>query len=182
MRAENTDSGNIDIINVSVDRPALAKIFAHKLDHIQRLASTFFPEDEIKLKRVIIFLGNDRESQEKRKNNKTEINHKKAGELHPRKSSHVNQTVDQADTSTDQSDENKAKNKLVVSNRTDKRSNPVNRTRDPRTDIGHHGANAIGSRRSQTSLLTSKVHKPLQQCNRNECKEEADKVANGFSR
>lgn len=48
----------------------------------------------------------------------------------------MNQAVDNADARTDQSDQNKAKNQLIIGNSTDKFTNPSNGTRDPRTDIG----------------------------------------------
>lgn len=57
----------------------------------------------------------------------------------------MNQAVDNADARTDQSDQNKAKNQLIIGNSTDKFTNPSNGTRDPRTDIGKHGRNGICS-------------------------------------
>lgn len=55
----------------------------------------------------------------------------------------MNKAVDNADARTDQSDQNKAKNQLIVSNSTDKRSDPSNGRSDPATDIGEHSLNGI---------------------------------------
>lgn len=60
----------------------------------------------------------------------------------------MNQAVDNANAGTDQSDQYKAENELVVGNRTDKLTNPRNGASDPATDIGKHGRDGICSRSS----------------------------------
>lgn len=57
----------------------------------------------------------------------------------------MNEAIDDANTRTDQSDQNKAKNQLIIGNSTDKFTDPSNGARDPRTDIGKHGRNGISS-------------------------------------
>ena len=57
----------------------------------------------------------------------------------------MNKAVDNADARTDQSDQNKAKNQLIIGNCTDKITDPSNGARDPRTDISKHGRNGICS-------------------------------------
>lgn len=57
----------------------------------------------------------------------------------------MNQAVDNADTRTDQSDQNEAKDELIVGNGADKLANPRNGRSDPTTDIGKHGRNGISS-------------------------------------
>lgn len=60
----------------------------------------------------------------------------------------MNETVDNANASTNQSNQHKAKNQLVVSNRTDKRSDPRDGACDPATDIGKHSRDGISGRSS----------------------------------
>lgn len=55
----------------------------------------------------------------------------------------MNQAVDNANASANQSDKHKAKNQLVIGNCTDKRSDPRNGRSDPATDIGEHSLNGI---------------------------------------
>ena len=57
----------------------------------------------------------------------------------------MNQAVDNADTRTDQSDQNEAKDELIIGNRTDKFANPRNGRSDPATNIGKHSRNGICS-------------------------------------
>lgn len=57
----------------------------------------------------------------------------------------MNKAVDNADACTEQSDQNKAKNQLIIGNSTDKFTDPSNSARDPRADIGKHGRNGICS-------------------------------------
>lgn len=57
----------------------------------------------------------------------------------------MNKAVDDANASTDQSDQHKAENKLVIGNRTDKLANPRNGRSDPATDIGKHSRDGISS-------------------------------------
>lgn len=60
----------------------------------------------------------------------------------------MNETVDNANAGTDQSDQHKAENQLVVSNSTDKLTNPRDGTCDPATNVGKHSRDRIsdGSR------------------------------------
>ena len=69
----------------------------------------------------------------------------------------MNQAVDNADARTDQSDQNKAKNQLIIGNSTDKFTDPSNGTRDPRTDIGKHGRNGICSGSSLKNHTFQKI-------------------------
>ena len=57
----------------------------------------------------------------------------------------MNKAVDDANASTDQSDQHKAENELVISNRTDKLANPRNGRSDPATDISKHSRDGISS-------------------------------------
>lgn len=57
----------------------------------------------------------------------------------------MNEAIDDADTRTDQSDQNETKDELIIGNCTDKITDPSNGARDPRTDIGKHGRNGICS-------------------------------------
>ena len=57
----------------------------------------------------------------------------------------MNKAVDNANAGTNQSDQHKAKNQLIVGNRADKLADPRNGRSDPRTDIGKHGRNGICS-------------------------------------
>lgn len=57
----------------------------------------------------------------------------------------MNEAIDDADTRTDQSDQNETKDELIIGNCTDKLANPCNGARDPRTDISKHGRNGICS-------------------------------------
>lgn len=57
----------------------------------------------------------------------------------------MNKAVDNANASTDQSDQHKAENQLVVGNSTDKLTNPRDGACDPATDIGKHSRDGIGS-------------------------------------
>ena len=57
----------------------------------------------------------------------------------------MNEAIDDADTRTDQSDQNETKDELIIGNGTDKFANPCNGARDPRTDISKHGRNGICS-------------------------------------
>lgn len=69
----------------------------------------------------------------------------------------MNQAVDNADARTDQSDQNKAKNQLIVGNRADKFANPRNGRSDPTTDIGKHGRNGICSGSSLKNHTFQKI-------------------------
>ena len=69
-----------------------------------------------------------------------------AGELHPRNSLDVNQTVDKTDARTNERHKDKAKNQFIVSDSTDEGLNPSDRRSDPRADIRHHSGNAVCSR------------------------------------
>ena len=65
----------------------------------------------------------------------------------------MNQTVDQTHAGTNESDEDKAKNQLIRSDRTDEFANPSDRISDPRANIGHHRGNAVSNfRRLKTSF------------------------------
>lgn len=55
----------------------------------------------------------------------------------------MNEAIDDADTRTDQSDQNETKDELIIGNCTDKFANPCNGVRDPRTDISKHGRNRV---------------------------------------
>lgn len=70
----------------------------------------------------------------------------------------MNKAVDNADTRTNQSDQYKAEDELIVSNSTDKLANPGNGVSDPRTDIGKHGRNGI---RGGSSLKNHTFQKKL---------------------
>lgn len=70
----------------------------------------------------------------------------------------MNQTIDQTHAGTDERDEDKAENQLIVSDRTNKRLNPSDGRSDPRADIRHHRGNAV-SRSSRTRQLTP-FHRP----------------------
>jgi hypothetical protein len=55
----------------------------------------------------------------------------------------VNEAVDNANASTNQGDQHKAENQLIISNSTDKFANPRNGRSDPATDIGKHSRDRI---------------------------------------
>lgn len=55
----------------------------------------------------------------------------------------MNKAVDNADTRTDQSDQNEAKDELVIGNSTDKLANPRNGRSDPATNVGKHSRDRI---------------------------------------
>lgn len=57
----------------------------------------------------------------------------------------MNETVDNANASANQSNQHKAENQLIVSNRTDKFANPRDGTCDPATDISKHSRDGISS-------------------------------------
>lgn len=57
----------------------------------------------------------------------------------------MNEAIDNADTRTDQSDQDEAKDKFVVSDSTDKFTNPRDGTCDPATNIGKHSRDGISS-------------------------------------
>lgn len=55
----------------------------------------------------------------------------------------MNKAVDNANASTDQSDQHKAKNQLIIGNSTDKFANPRDGACDPATNIGKHSRDRI---------------------------------------
>lgn len=55
----------------------------------------------------------------------------------------MNETVNNANAGTNQSDQHKAKNQLIVSNSTDKFANPRNGRSDPATNVGKHSRDRI---------------------------------------
>ena len=57
----------------------------------------------------------------------------------------MNQAVDNADAGTNQGNQHKAENQLIVGNRANKLADPLNGRSDPTTDIGKHGRNRICS-------------------------------------
>lgn len=57
----------------------------------------------------------------------------------------MNKAVDNSNASTDQSDQHKAENQLVVGNSTDKLTNPRDGACDPATDISKHSRDGISS-------------------------------------
>ena len=57
----------------------------------------------------------------------------------------MNQAVDNADAGTNQGNQHKAENQLIVGNRADKFANPGDGRSDPATDISKHGRNGISS-------------------------------------
>lgn len=57
----------------------------------------------------------------------------------------MNKTVDNANAGTDQSNQHKAENQLIIGNSTDKLANPRNGRSDPATDIGKHCRDGICS-------------------------------------
>lgn len=60
----------------------------------------------------------------------------------------MDETADNANASTNQSDQHKAENQLIVSNSTDKLANPRNGRSDPATNIGKHSRDRISGGRS----------------------------------
>lgn len=57
----------------------------------------------------------------------------------------MNETVNNANAGTNQSDQHKAENQLVIGNSTDKLANPRNGRSDQATNIGKHSRNGISS-------------------------------------
>lgn len=57
----------------------------------------------------------------------------------------MDETVNNANASANQSNQHKAKNQLIISNRTDKFTNPGDGTCDPTTDISKHSRDGISS-------------------------------------
>ena len=60
----------------------------------------------------------------------------------------MNETVNNANAGTNQGDQHKAENQLIVSNSTDKLANPSNGRSDPATNVGKHSRDGISGRRS----------------------------------
>lgn len=70
----------------------------------------------------------------------------------------MDETVDNANASANQSNQDKTKNQLVIGNGTDKLTNPGYRARDPASDIGKHRRNGICSGSSlKKSHLSKKI-------------------------
>lgn len=69
----------------------------------------------------------------------------------------MNETVNNANASTNQSDQHKAKNQLIVSNSTDKITNPHDGTCDPATDISKHSRDGISSGSSLKNHTFQKI-------------------------
>ena len=57
VNREYTNTGNIYIIHICIDIPTLFQVFKHEGNHIGRLASPLFAENENQFMRVIIFVG-----------------------------------------------------------------------------------------------------------------------------
>ena len=95
----------------------------------------------------------------------------------------VNETVDNTDTSTNQSNKHKAKNELVIRDSTDKRSYPRNGLGYPRANIAKHVSKGISGRTSTKSSFHKLfyIHKPPQHRDGYETKKETDKIADRFS-
>lgn len=55
----------------------------------------------------------------------------------------MNEPVDNANAGTNQSNQHKAENQLIVSNSTDKFANPRNGRSDPATNVGKHSRDRI---------------------------------------
>lgn len=69
----------------------------------------------------------------------------------------MDETVDNANASANQSNQHKAENQLIVGNRTYKFANPRNGTRDPATDISKHSRNGISSGSSLKNHTFQKI-------------------------
>jgi hypothetical protein len=69
----------------------------------------------------------------------------------------MNQAVDNADAGTNKGNQDKTKNQLIVSNSTDKRTDPRNGRSDPATDIGEHSLNGISGGSSLKNHTFQKI-------------------------
>lgn len=61
----------------------------------------------------------------------------------------MNKAVNNANAGTDQSDQHKTKNQLVIGDSTDKLANPRYGRSDPTTNVGKHGLNCVSGRSSR---------------------------------
>lgn len=69
----------------------------------------------------------------------------------------MNETVNDANAGTNQSDQHKAENQLVISNSTDKLTNPGDGACDPTTDISKHSRDGISSGSSLKNHTFQKI-------------------------
>ena len=70
----------------------------------------------------------------------------------------MNQAINQANAKTGKSHKDEAKQQFIVSDSTDKLSNPFHRRRDDGRDISEHSADCVSGSSLRTTLLSIKIN------------------------
>jgi hypothetical protein len=177
VNGENTDTGNINIIHVSVNVPATLKVLKHQGNHIRTFARTFFSKNKNELMRINVLVTTiskaAKTSTNKDKNNgKHKINLLKKIPL-PGQGEKLqpNQTANQANAKADKGHNHEHEQKGLAGDTGTERSHPANSLSDESSHIRQQSCHSHRSTPLQS-------HKTTNQANAKADKSDNDKSEN----